>query len=166
MTIHKNSKYKRPPSRNNILNPSYTQQLRTRSRNPRKSKPKVVRKSKGIIRCTPEAATEPNCTIRSTEVCDAAFDFRTEVPDEALNGPSSVSQSTDCTTFDLFSGGKKFVSRRVWVVLAKQKIYVNHDVDPVLLPFGSSYSSSRWFLHDREYTARMTCACKTERSGR
>jgi hypothetical protein len=49
-------------------------------------------------------APESNCAVHGTEFFDAAFDFRTEMAHETLNGPGSrISQSANRATFNLFS---------------------------------------------------------------
>jgi len=148
----------------------HTQQLRTRSRNPRKSKPKVVRKSKGIIRCSSRGGhrTQLHHSQHGSPWCGVRLQYGS-----AVWGLEWAKQRLpEHRLYDLrfvFSWKKvRELSRGLQQsrrFTSTQGACLFHDVDPVLLPFCSSYSSSRWFLHDREYTPRTTRACKPREAG-
>lgn len=71
------------------------------------TEPKVIGKSKSIIRIAREVTTKPNSAVRSTEVCNAGLNLWAEMAHETLDGPCRcIAQSTDCAAFNLFSVGE------------------------------------------------------------
>ena len=65
----------------------------------------VIWQRKVVVYLTLQSSTEQNWTIRRTELRDPFLNQWAEMSHEALDGPcGSVSEGTDCATFDLFSG--------------------------------------------------------------
>jgi hypothetical protein len=77
--------------------------LRTGRCNFWKPETEVIGESKRVISSTGKVATKSNSAVHNTELRNTALDFWAEVSHKALDRPrSSVTQGTDCTTFNLF----------------------------------------------------------------
>jgi hypothetical protein len=70
----------------------------------RKPGAKIVRNGEISVKVFNKLATECDCIIRSTELLNPFLNKRAEMPHETLNRPSSsITESTDSATFNLFS---------------------------------------------------------------